>query len=56
MFGLVRMNTKLVNWNKESLLSPALLVVLAEKDLEIIPIMHHNKKQSLVCLEFFSSF
>ena len=38
MFRLVVMNTKLINGNKESWLSPALLVVLSENDLEIIQI------------------
>ena len=36
MFALVGMNTKLVNGNMESLWYPALLVVLAENDLENI--------------------
>ena len=36
MFGLVGINTKLVKWNKESWLSPALLLFLAEIYLEII--------------------
>ena len=39
MFGLVRMNTKIIKWNKESWLSPALLLVLAENDFEIIMII-----------------
>ena len=39
MFGLVGINTKLVNWNKESWLSPALLLFLAENYLEIIQII-----------------
>ena len=39
MFGLVGMNTKQVNWNKEYCLSPELLAVFAEYDLQIIKII-----------------
>ena len=39
MFGFVGINPNLVNWNKESWLSPALQLILAENDLEIIQII-----------------
>ena len=35
MFVLVRMNTKLVNWNKKYWLSPVLLVDSAGNEVEI---------------------
>ena len=39
MFGLVRMNTKQVNWNKEYWFCPVLLVDSAGNDAEIIQII-----------------
>ena len=39
MFRVREMNTKLVNWNMESLWYPTLLVLLEENDLVIIQII-----------------